>query len=80
MKFDNQLRLAMHVVETFRGNLPLHNWLKNFFRENKQMGSNDRKVISRMVYGYYRLGHTLKQMPVRERIHASLVATRASSS
>jgi 16S rRNA (cytosine967-C5)-methyltransferase len=72
MKFDNQLRLAMHVVETFRGNLPLHGWLKNFYRENKQMGSNDRKLISRMVYSYYRLGHALKQMPVRERILTGL--------
>jgi len=68
MKFDNQLRHATGIIHTYRGGVPLHAWLKDFFREHPQMGSRDRKFLSQLVYGYYRLGHTLKEMPAEERI------------
>jgi 16S rRNA (cytosine967-C5)-methyltransferase len=58
MKFDNQLRYAVSIIEEYDGRVPLSVWLKEFFRNNKQMGSRDRKTVSEMVYGYYRLGHT----------------------
>lgn len=56
MKFDNQLRYAISIIEEYDGRVPLSAWLKDFFRTNKQMGSRDRKTVSEMVYGYYRLG------------------------
>src|SRR5215213_4324054 len=57
MKFDNQLRYATNIIEEYDGRMPLSSWLKDFYRTNKQMGSRDRKTVSEMVYGYYRLGH-----------------------
>jgi 16S rRNA (cytosine967-C5)-methyltransferase len=57
MKFDNQLRYAAKIIEEYDGRMPLSAWLKDFYRTNKQMGSRDRKTVSEMVYGYYRLGH-----------------------
>ena len=68
MKFDNQLRYGSTIITSYQGEMPLHAWLKNFFREHKQMGSKDRRVVSNMVYGFYRLGHALKGIPVEERI------------
>jgi len=68
MKFDNQLRYASTIIASYQGETPLHAWLKNFFREHKQMGSKDRKLLSNMVYGFYRLGHAVKNLPVEERI------------
>jgi 16S rRNA (cytosine967-C5)-methyltransferase len=56
MKFDNQLRYAANIIEKYDGSIPLSKWLKDYFRINKQMGSNDRKTVSQMVYGFYRLG------------------------
>lgn len=56
MKYDNQLRYAAEIVKRYDGKIPLSAWLKNYFRLNKQMGSNDRKTVSEMVYGFYRLG------------------------
>lgn len=56
MKFDNQLRYAVRIAEEYGGRQPLSLWLKEFFRSNKQMGSTDRKVVSEMVYNFYRLG------------------------
>lgn len=56
MKYDNQLRYASEIVKKYDGKIPLSAWLKNYFRLNKQMGSRDRKTLSEMVYGFYRLG------------------------
>jgi 16S rRNA (cytosine967-C5)-methyltransferase len=68
MKFDNLLRYAVRVLNSYSGEFPLHSWLKNFFRENPQMGSRDRKQVSEMVYCYFRLGHSLKNISKEDRI------------
>ncbi len=72
MKFDNLLRYAVRILISYNGELPLNNWLKNFFRENPQMGSRDRKQVSEMVYCYFRLGHALKNISKEDRIVAGL--------
>lgn len=72
MKFDNQLRYAVRIIESYKGEMPLPAWLKNFFREHKQMGSRDRKTVAEMVYDYYRPGQMLKELPVEHRILAGL--------
>lgn len=72
MKFDNQLRYATTIIADYKGEMPLHTWLKTFFRDHPQMGSKDRRVVSNMVYGYYRLGHTMKGSTVSERILTGL--------
>ena len=68
MKFDNQLRYASTIIGSYRGEMPLHTWLKDFFRQHKQMGSKDRKLVGNLVYGFYRLGHAVRKMPVDERL------------
>jgi 16S rRNA (cytosine967-C5)-methyltransferase len=52
--------------------MPLHTWLKNFFRANKQMGARDRRLLSTLVYGFYRLGHSLPATPIPDRLLAGL--------
>ncbi len=63
MKFDNQLRYAATVISAYKGGIPLHVWLKDFFRAHKQMGSRDRKLLSSLVFSYYRLGHAWDPAP-----------------
>ena len=72
MKFDNQLRHALGIIDTYAGDAPLHVWLKDFFRANKQMGARDRRLLSTMAYGFYRLGHALRQLSPKDRILAGL--------
>ena len=72
MIFDNQLRYATEIVETYKGDMPLHAWLKDYFRLNKQMGSRDRKTLSTLVYGFYRLGHAVPALAADERIITGL--------
>jgi 16S rRNA (cytosine967-C5)-methyltransferase len=72
MVIDNLLRYAVRILDAYDGDIPLQGWLKNFFRENPQMGSRDRRVVTEMVYCYFRLGHALKDIPKPERIIAGL--------
>jgi 16S rRNA (cytosine967-C5)-methyltransferase len=72
VKFDNQLRHATGIIEAYQGNQPLHFWLKEYFRANKQMGSRDRKELSNLVYSFYRLGHSLMKTPIPDRLLAAL--------
>ena len=67
MKYDNQLRYAAKIIKEYEGPAPLSVWLKDFFKQNKQMGSRDRKTVSELVYGYYRLGQNNYDTP-EERI------------
>jgi 16S rRNA (cytosine967-C5)-methyltransferase len=72
MKFDNLLRYAVKILASFTGEIPLHSFLKNFFRENPQMGSRDRKQVSEMAYCFFRLGHSLKNISAEERVLTGL--------
>jgi 16S rRNA (cytosine967-C5)-methyltransferase len=72
MKFDNQLRYAVNIIAAYRGELPLQGWLRSFFREHKQMGARDRRLIGDLVYGFYRLGHALPAATVEDRLLAGL--------
>jgi 16S rRNA (cytosine967-C5)-methyltransferase len=72
MKFDNQLRYAVQIIDIYAGDPPLHAWLKDFFRVHPQMGSRDRRTVSTMVYGHYRLGHAIKTHSPEKRIIAGL--------
>jgi 16S rRNA (cytosine967-C5)-methyltransferase len=74
MKFDNQLRYAVNIIEKYNGSIPLSKWLKDYFRVNKQMGSNDRKTVSQMVYGFYRLGFN-QYSTTEERTVAGMAAS-----
>lgn len=69
MMYGNHLRYAANIISEYDGSIPLSSWLKDFFKENKQMGSRDRKTVSELVYGYFRLGH-LHYSNIEERLLA----------
>ncbi len=71
MKYDNQLRYAVNIIKEYDGRFPLSVWLKDYFKQNKQMGSRDRKTVAEMVYGYFRLGN-IKFKNIEEKILAGL--------
>lgn len=78
MKYDNQLRYAVNIIKDYDGKLPLSVWLKDFFRNNRQMGSRDRRTVSELVYGFYRLGHTPFDS-IEERVLSALALTNDQS-
>ncbi|WP_134091201.1 RsmB/NOP family class I SAM-dependent RNA methyltransferase [Olivibacter sp. XZL3] len=67
-RVSQQLRSFERLLNTYEGKEPLSRFLTLFFKENKQMGSNDRRTLSRWVYNYFRLGKALADWPFLERL------------
>src|SRR5476651_149000 len=68
MKALNQLKTFQRILGEYPAETPLAKFLPGFYRQNKQMGSNDRKVANRLVYNYFRLGKALPDLPAEERL------------
>ncbi len=56
MRFEQHLRTFLQVLDEYPENTPLAKFLPGYFRQHKQMGSSDRRTVSRLLYTYYRLG------------------------
>lgn len=67
-RWENYINAAEKIIAGYNGALPLHHYLKTFFKANPHMGSRDRRRIQQLVYQYFRLGQWKKEMPVKERI------------
>jgi len=68
MRAEQQLRIFLRVLETFPGDKPLAKFLPDFFKRNKQMGSNDRRSASRLLYNYFRLGKAVSEKSIEQRL------------
>jgi 16S rRNA (cytosine967-C5)-methyltransferase len=68
MKAVNQLKTFRRILNEYPAETPLSKFLPGFYRLNKQMGSTDRKVASRLVYNYFRLGRALPDLSADERL------------
>ncbi|MDP3470186.1 MAG: RsmB/NOP family class I SAM-dependent RNA methyltransferase [Daejeonella sp.] len=68
MRAEQQLRTFMRVLEKYPADKPLAKFLPEFFKRNKQMGSNDRRSASRLLYNYFRLGRALADEPIEQRL------------
>lgn len=60
MKIAHQIRSFEQVFTAYDGKLPLHRFLFAYFKLHKQMGSSDRRWVTRYLYSYFRLGKALK--------------------
>jgi 16S rRNA (cytosine967-C5)-methyltransferase len=67
-RWENYLVTAEKIVSTYDGTVPLHHFLKGFFKQHPYMGSRDRRWISQIVYHYYRIGQLRKEESVAERM------------
>jgi 16S rRNA (cytosine967-C5)-methyltransferase len=68
MKAINQLKTFQRILDEYPADTPLGKFLPGFYRQNKQMGSTDRRVAGRLVYNYFRLGRALPNLPADERL------------
>ncbi len=63
------------IIAGFDFSVPLHHYLKNYFRQNKQLGSRDRKIISSGCFAYYRCAQLFAQGAEEEKLAWSLFLT-----
>jgi 16S rRNA (cytosine967-C5)-methyltransferase len=71
MKAINQLKTFQRILDEYPAETPLSKFLPGFYRQNKQMGSTDRRIASRLMYNYFRLGRALPNLPSDERLFVS---------
>jgi len=68
MKAINQLKTFQRILDEYPAETPLSKFLPGFYRQNKQMGSTDRRIAGRLMYNYFRLGKALPGLPADERL------------
>lgn len=59
MKVEHQIKAFQQIFNNYDGVLPLHRFLFTYFKQNKQMGSSDRRWATRYIYSFFRLGKAL---------------------
>jgi 16S rRNA (cytosine967-C5)-methyltransferase len=64
----NQLKTFQRILDEYPAETPLSKFLPGFYRQNKQMGSTDRRIAGRLVYNYFRLGRALSDLAADERL------------
>ncbi len=68
VRLHSYLSSALKIINQYKGEEPLASFIKKFFSQYKKYGSKDRKQISHLCYCYFRLGKSLLQVPIEERI------------
>ncbi len=62
----NQLRV---IIDSYQYPMPFKEHLQDFFRQNKNAGSKDRKELRHLCNSYFRLGKVLIQLSFEERAY-----------
>lgn len=67
-RVGQQFRNFQRVLDAYAFNEPLSRFLSGFYKENRQMGSSDRRITSRLCYDYFRLGNAVPHLDLREKL------------
>ncbi|WP_294350643.1 RsmB/NOP family class I SAM-dependent RNA methyltransferase [uncultured Sphingobacterium sp.] len=67
-RVHQQIRNFERAMDGFEADQPFSRYLTTFFKLNKQMGSSDRKAVSRLCYNYFRLGTAAPQLSQQRRL------------
>lgn len=74
----NQLRLLLSVLQQYDHAMPLSRFLGLFYKQNKQMGSRDRRILSQSLYNYFRLGSALRDLSIEQKLGISTYLCNSS--
>lgn len=70
-RWFSYLKSTEDIVYKYDGEVPLAPWIKDYFRLHKQMGSTDRKMISSLVYQYYRTFKAFSKLTYSQQLYAA---------
>jgi 16S rRNA (cytosine967-C5)-methyltransferase len=68
MFVESYFQVAAHLFEQYALQMPLHLFLKAYFKNNKKYGSRDRKFIAELLYGAYRIGKGNEHLSIRQKM------------
>ncbi|MBC7745913.1 MAG: RsmB/NOP family class I SAM-dependent RNA methyltransferase [Flavobacterium sp.] len=72
MREEQQLKTFKRILEAYTNDTPLSKFLPSFFKKNKQMGANDRRIASKLIYNYFRLGLALANLAIEDRLFIAM--------
>lgn len=67
-RFYSHLNSAVTILQSYDGRIPFAHFIKNYFSQHKKFGSKDRKQITHLCYGYFRLGKSYTQLSTEKKI------------
>src|SRR5690606_27107738 len=70
-RINQQLRTVERLLQEYRQqppNMPLARFLSGFYKRNRQMGGNDRRIASRLAYHYFRIGNAVRESAFIQRL------------
>ncbi|MGO1242998.1 MAG: RsmB/NOP family class I SAM-dependent RNA methyltransferase [Sphingobacterium sp.] len=67
-RVEQQVWNFQNALTAYSFDEPFSRFLTQFFKNNKQMGSSDRRMTSRLCYNYFRLGNALTNLGQLERL------------
>lgn len=71
MREGNQLKQILSILSFYKNDRSLSSFLAEYYKEHKQMGASDRRLASRFIYNFFRLGKALQNADLEERIAIS---------
>ncbi|MEN9952225.1 MAG: hypothetical protein RLZZ520_493 [Bacteroidota bacterium] len=66
--FYSYLNTAQSILSSYKFEQPFHVHLKSFFKRNKKYGSRDRKSISNLCYGFFRIGDAANELAFQDQV------------
>ena len=78
-RYYSHINSAQKIIEAYTGAEPFASHLKKQFAANKKFGSKDRKQITQLCYGYFRLGKSLPEVSIEEKLLAGLFLSSRTS-
>lgn len=66
--FFSYLNTAQSILSLYKFEQPFHVHLKSFFKRNKKYGSRDRKIISNLCYGFFRIGDAANELDFNDQV------------
>lgn len=67
-RVEQRVRSFNRIMQEYAPTEPFARFLTRFFKANKQMGSSDRRMASRLCYNYFRLGTALPEVEALGRL------------
>ncbi|MEO6868508.1 MAG: methyltransferase domain-containing protein, partial [Ginsengibacter sp.] len=75
------IQYAANILNSYRGDVPFNIFLKKYFSLNKKHGSRDRRILSALCYGYFRLGYgVIADISIEKRLLLGYFLTQHASS
>jgi 16S rRNA (cytosine967-C5)-methyltransferase len=78
-RYYSHINSAKEIITAYTGAEPFASHLKKQFAANKKFGSKDRKQITQICYSYFRLGKSLQDVSMEEKLLAGLFLSSRSS-